>query len=253
MTGLTLRDVSVTLGDTPILEAVNLTVAPGELVGLIGPNGSGKTTLMRAALGLIDARGECSLARLDDRTRARTVAWMPQDHGVAWPISVEALVMLGRLPYQRVGQRPDDQDRARVAEAIHAVALTGFERRAVNRLSAGERTRALIARALAQQTPMIMADEPIAGLDPAHQITTMETFSAIATSGRSVMLSIHDLGLAARYCSRLILLGERRIVADGPPAVVLTEENLARIFHIEARVQATDHGPVFQALRVLGP
>ncbi|RZU99335.1 ABC transporter ATP-binding protein [Spiribacter vilamensis] len=253
MTRVTFRDFSVALAGTPVIGDINLSIEPGELVGLIGPNGAGKTTLMRAALGLIPASGHCSLAGLDDRTRARTVAWMPQDRSVAWPISVEALVMLGRMPHRAPGQRPGRSDLEQVAKAIREVGLAGFEHRAVTRLSAGERTRALIARSLAQQTPMIMADEPIAGLDPAHQITTMETFAGIAASGRSVLVSLHDLGLAARHCTRLILVGERRIVADGAPAAVLTADNLARIFHIEAFLQATDHGPVFQSLRVLGP
>jgi len=253
MSQLSCRDFTVALGDRPVLEGVNLTIESGELVGLIGPNGAGKTTLMRAALGLIPASGHCSLAGLDDRNRARTVAWMPQDRSVAWPISVEALVMLGRMPHRMPGQRPSAQDHEQVAAAIRQVGLEGFEQRAVTRLSAGERTRALIARALAQQTPMIMADEPIAGLDPAHQITTMQTFAGIADSGRSVLVSLHDLGLAARHCTRLILIGERRVVADGAPVEVLTADNLARIFHIEAFLQSTAHGPVFQSLRVLGP
>ncbi|KAF0283782.1 ABC transporter ATP-binding protein [Spiribacter roseus] len=253
MNALTIRDFSVSLGDGPVLEHVNLHIQPGELVGLIGPNGAGKTSLMRAALGLIPATGHCSLAGLDDRSRARTVAWMPQDRSVAWPISVAALVMLGRMPHRMPGQRPSAQDHEQVAAAIRQVGLAGFEQRAVTRLSAGERTRALIARALAQQTPLVMADEPIAGLDPAHQITTMETFSGIAASGRSVLVSMHDLGLAARHCTRLILVGEGRVVADGTPHQVLTADHLARIFHIEAFLRSTDHGPVFQSLRVLGP
>lgn len=253
MTRVTFRDFSVALAGTSIVDDVSLSIEAGELVGLIGPNGAGKTTLLRAALGLIPALGHCSLAGLDDHARARTVAWMPQDRTVAWPISVEALVMLGRMPHRAPGQRPTATDREQVAAAIAAVGLVGFEQRAVTRLSAGERTRALIARALAQQTPMIMADEPIAGLDPAHQITMMETFAGIAASGRSVLVSLHDLGLAARHCTRLILVGERRVVADGTPADVLTADNLARIFHIEAFLQSTDHGPVFQSLRVLGP
>jgi len=253
MSALICRDLSVTLGDRPVLEGVDLAIEPGELVGLIGPNGAGKTTLMRAALGLIPASGHCSLAGLDDQTRARTVAWMPQDRTVAWPISVEALVMLGRMPHRAPGQRPTAQDREQVAVAIRQVGLAGFEQRAVTRLSAGERTRVLIARALAQQTPLMIADEPIAGLDPAHQITTMQTFEAIAASGRSVFVSLHDLGLAARHCTRLIMIGDGGVVADGPPRTVLTADNLARIFHIEAFLQSTDHGPVFQSLRVLGP
>ncbi|MEX0386933.1 ABC transporter ATP-binding protein [Spiribacter onubensis] len=253
MSLLALQDFSVSLAGQPVLRDIRLEVQPGELVGIIGPNGAGKTTLMRAALGLIPSEGHCSLAELDDGSRARAVAWMPQDRTVAWPISVEALVMLGRMPHRGPGLRPSPEDRTHVAEAIRRVGLQGFEHRAVTKLSSGERTRALIARALAQQTSLILADEPIAGLDPAHQISTMETFAALADDGRTVMLSIHDLGLAARHCTRLVLLGEQRVVADGPPARVLSRDNLARIFNIEAYLSETEYGPVYQSLRVLGP
>ena len=247
------QDLSVSLAGRPVLEAVSLDVGAGEFVGIIGPNGAGKTTLMRAALGLVPADGESSLGRLARSARARHVAWMPQDRSIAWPISVEALVMLGRLPHRGAGRAAGAADRAQVAEAIRRVGLQGFEARAVTKLSSGERNRALIARALAQQTPLILADEPIAGLDPAHQIGTMETFAELAGDGRAVVLSIHDLGLAARHCTRLVLLGEQRVVADGPPARVLTPDNLARIFGIEAYLSETEHGLVYHSLRVLAP
>jgi iron complex transport system ATP-binding protein len=253
MSLLALKDLSVSLGARPVMTNASLAIGEGEVVGLIGPNGAGKTTLMRAALGLIDADGHSSLARLSDHERARAVAWMPQERGVAWPIQVQDLVMLGRLPHRGARAGIRESDREAVAAAIAQVGLAGFEQRPATQLSAGERTRALIARALAQDTPLVMADEPIAGLDPAHQITTMETFAGLAAAGRSVLLSIHDLGLAARHCSRLILLGERRVVADGTPAQVLTPEHLAQIFHIEAYFAETEHGPVYQSLRVLGP
>jgi len=253
MSLLALESVAVSLGERSVLRDVSLTVESGEVVGLIGPNGAGKTTLMRAALGLIEATGVCSLARLSDAERARAVAWMPQERTIAWPIAVESLVMLGRMPYRGVGAAPTAKDIEQVNRAIIQAGLAGFEKRPATQLSAGERTRALIARALAQATPLIMADEPIAGLDPAHQITVMETFTGFAARGRSVLLSIHDLGLAARHCTRLILLGEGGVIADGSAQSVLTAENLARIFHIEAFFAQTDHGPVYQSLRVLSP
>ena len=253
MSLLALQRFSVRLGSQDVLHTVDLAIGPGEVVGLIGPNGVGKTTLMRAALGLIPARGGSSLARLSPGVRARAVAWMPQERGIAWPISVQDLVMLGRQPHWSPGRGARAADHEAVADALATVGLDGFARRKATQLSAGERTRALIARALAQQTPLIMADEPIAGLDPAHQIRTMETFSGLANSGRSVLLSIHDLGLAARHCTRLVLLGEQRVVADGAPDSVLTRHNLARVFNIEAFLADTDEGLVYQSLRVLGP
>ena len=124
--------------------------------------------------------------------------------------------------------------------------------RPATELSGGEQARVLIARALAQDTPLLLADEPIAGLDPAHQIATMETFSNLALQGKSSLVSLHDLGLAARHCSRLLLLGNGGLVADGPPEDVLTPELLAEVFGISAWFQNTDAGPVYQSLKVLG-
>jgi iron complex transport system ATP-binding protein len=253
MSLLEMRDLSVSLGGRPVIRHADLAIGAGEVVGLIGPNGAGKTTLMRAALGLIPASGKSTLAALDETARARAVAWMPQDRHVAWPVAVEALVGLGRLPHRRWRALPTADDHRIVADALRQVGLAGFEHRPATELSAGERTRALIARALAQQAPLIMADEPIAGLDPAHQMSTMQTFCDLAGQGRSVFLSIHDLGLAARYCTRLVLVGEQGIAADGPPGQVLTREHLARIFGIEAHLSNGAEGPVFQPLRVLGP
>lgn len=253
MSLLSVKQLSVSLSQQKIISGAELQIAKGEVVGLIGPNGAGKTTLMRAILGLIPAVGHSSLARLSEDARARAVAWMPQDRHIAWPIEVQSLIMLGRLPYQGYSRAPSAADQQAVQAAMQQVDLVGFAKRRATELSVGERTRALIARALAQQTPLLMADEPIAGLDPAHQMSTMQTFVELAQRGNSVFLSIHDLGLAARYCSRLILLGEQKIIADGAPAEVLTPDNLARIFGIEAYFENTAHGLIFQPLRVLAP
>lgn len=248
MSLLRLRDLSVTLRDRPVVAGVSLDVGPGELVGLIGANGAGKTTLMRAALGLVPATGESSLTALSPEARARAAAWMPQAREIAWPVTVETLVALGRLPH---GRRPGPADAAAVDAALERMALGPFRKRTATRLSGGEQARALIARALAQETPLLMADEPIAGLDPAHQIATMEVFRSLAGEGRGVLVSLHDLGLAARHCTRVVALSSGRVVADGPPAEVLTDTLLARAFHISAYHADTEDGPVFQPLRVI--
>ena len=253
MSLLSIYQLSVSLGAQRIISNADLTIDAGEVVGLIGPNGAGKTTLMRAMLGLIPFSGQSSLASLTESARARAVAWMPQERHIAWPIEVQALVMLGRLPYRAWPAAPSKADWQAVHAAMQQVDLVGFAARRATELSVGERTRALIARALAQQTPLLMADEPIAGLDPAHQMSTMQTFVDLAHQGNSVLLSIHDLGLAARYCTRLILLGEQRVVADGLPAEVLSAQNLAKIFGIKAHLENTANGLIFQPLRVLGP
>lgn len=251
MTLLSLKNFSVTRRKRQILRDITLTVEPGELVGIIGPNGAGKTTLMRAALGLIDATGHSSLTQLSPSARGRAVAWMPQSREIAWPVDVQTLVMLGRIPHLGTGQRPSAADRAAVERALERMDLGAFRARTTTRLSGGEQARVLIARALAQETPLLMTDEPIAGLDPAHQIATMRSFAALAREGHSVLISLHDLGLAARHCTRLIVIDRGRIAADGPPQAVLTPALVRDTFGISAFLQTTREGLVFQPLEVI--
>ncbi|MDR6266638.1 ABC transporter ATP-binding protein [Roseobacter sp. N2S] len=252
MTLLSLENLSVTRRNRAILNGISLTIGAGELVGIIGPNGAGKTTLMRAALGLIPFAGRSSLAEMSPRAKGRAVAWMPQSREIAWPIDVETLVMLGRTPHLGAGQRPQDTDHAAVEKALQRMELTPFRNRTTTRLSGGEQARVLIARALAQETPLLMVDEPIAGLDPAHQIATMQTFGTLAQEGHSVLVSLHDLGLAARHCTRLIVIDKGRIAADGPPLDVLTPDLIRDTFGISAFLQDTPQGLVFQPLQVVG-
>jgi iron complex transport system ATP-binding protein len=248
---MTLENITVLRGQCPVVEDVSLRVSPGECIGLIGPNGAGKTTLMRAALGLLPHRGLSSLARLTQAKRARACAWMPQSREIAWPVSVETLIALGRLPHLPRGSRLRDADRQAIDAALAHMGLVAMRDRTATQLSGGEQARVLIARALAQETPLLMTDEPIAGLDPAGQIATMQVFAGLAASGRAVIVSLHDLGLAARHCTRLILLGAGRLVADGTPQEVLTEEHLREVFGVSAHFEQTAHGPVFQPLEVL--
>lgn len=250
MNVLNLSSLSVSLRGRDVIRDVSLSIGEGELVGLIGPNGAGKTTLMRAALGLLPFAGESSLAALSQAERARQAAWMPQAREIAWPVSVEDVVMLGRMPHM-TGRRPSAADRERTEEALAWMELTEMRHRAATRLSGGEQARALIARAMAQDTPLLMADEPVAGLDPAHQIATMQTFATLARSGKSTLVSLHDLSLAARHCTRIVMLGDGGLVADGPPAEVLTPERLAHVFHITAWYRDTEDGPIYQPLEVI--
>lgn len=244
---LKLSCLTVRRDHCPVVDDVSLSIHAGECVGLIGPNGAGKTTMMRAALGLLPHEGAASLAQLSEAARAKHCAWLPQAREIAWPVSVETLVRLGRLPHRTSGAK----DQEAVIKALSQMGLENFATRTATELSGGEQGRVLIARALAQETPLIMADEPIAGLDPAAQVSTMRMFAEIAKGGRSVLCALHDLGLAARYCQRLILLDQGRIVADGTPSAVLTPKNLAEVFHITAHFEQTSEGPVFQALDVL--
>jgi len=255
---LAVQGLSATLGRRRVVDGATLRVGPGECVGLIGPNGAGKSSLMRAALGLIPAEGARTLGgeaagRLSPVERARRAAWLPQEREIAWALSVEALVALGRGPWLRPGRGPGPADRAAVAAALARMDLTAFRARPATALSGGERARALIARALAQDAPLLVADEPTAGLDPAHQLSLMETFAGLAAEGRGVLASLHDLALAARWCTRLVLLDGGRVAAEGPPRAVLTPERLAAVYGIRARLDWDGEAPVVQPIATLRP
>ncbi|MCH8467382.1 MAG: ABC transporter ATP-binding protein, partial [Roseinatronobacter sp.] len=187
MSELVLTDFSVARGPCDVLRDIALHVGPGECVGLLGPNGAGKTTLMRGALGLMPHRGHSSLTALPLQTRAKTVAWLPQAREIAWPVTVETLIALGRLPHLPHSVQPAARDQAAIDSAIARMGLESFRNRIATQLSGGEQARVLIARALAQTTPVLMVDEPTAGLDPAHQLGLMQVLADEAGAGRSII------------------------------------------------------------------
>lgn len=251
MSLLSLSGLSVMRDQRRVIDTVSLTIEPGECVGLIGPNGAGKTTLLRAALGLLPAIGTSSLAEMTAFDRARAAAWMPQAREIAWPVSVETLIALGRIPHLPRGTKIRATDQAAIDTAIGRLGLGPYRSRTATHLSGGEQARVLIARALAQDTPLLIADEPTAGLDPANQISTMQVFADLAQEGRATLVSLHDLGLAARHCTRLLMINQGHLVADGPPAEVLTPANIADVFGISAFFSETPQGTVFQPIEVL--
>ena len=246
MSLMTLYKLSVFHGDCPVVDNVTLALEPGDFLGLIGPNGAGKTTLMRAALGILEHEGSSSLTALSQSDRAKQAAWLPQIREIAWGLSVRDLVGLGRLPFG-----PIQKNDAHVEAAIIKMDLGAFSDRIATQLSGGEQARVLIARALAQDTPILMADEPTASLDPANQISTLKIFSDLAQDGKGIMSSIHDLGLAVRYCTKLALLDRGKLVAFGSADEVLTPDNLQTVFSIEAHYEKTKEGVIFQPLSVL--
>lgn len=257
MSLMDISDLSVRLGGTKVLRDVALSVEPGEFVGLIGPNGAGKSTLLRAALGLVPAQGAVSIAgrraeTMDGDERARQVAYLPQEREIAWAVTVARVVALGRMPH-RAGRWSEAgmSDHSVVLEAMRAMDITHLADRRATELSGGEKARVLIARVLAQRAPLLLADEPTAGLDPAHQIITMRIFAGLTAAGGAVLTCLHDLGLAARWCSRLIVMAEGSIVADGTPQEVLTPELLAEVYGIRAYLGAAEGGAVLQPLDIV--
>ncbi|MCI5109312.1 MAG: ABC transporter ATP-binding protein [Marivita sp.] len=246
MTLLTVQNLTVKRGECPVVDHASFTISAGECVGLIGPNGAGKTSLLRGVLGLLPHEGHSSLAAMAPRQRAAQAAWLPQKREIAWPMTVERVVALGRLPYLARGARLTPADQSAVDAALTRMGLAGYRDRLATALSGGEQARVLIARTLAQDTPLLLADEPIAGLDPAAQIATLQVFESLAQEGRAVLTSLHDLSLAARYCTRLVMMSAGRIVADGPPEDILTAQRLEEVFHLRAEIIPTAHGPLVQ-------
>jgi len=253
MSVLAIETLSATLSGRRVVDGVSLTLEKGGFTGLIGPNGAGKSTFLRACLGLVPASGALrldgvDLAALRPAERARHIAYLPQEREVAWAMSVEAVVALGRLPHHARFAAPSARDRAAVDAAIARMDLSAFRHRTVTSLSGGERARVLIARALAQETPVLLADEPLAGLDPQHQIALMRLFRELAAEGRIVVASMHDLTLAARWCDRLLLLREGRAFAEGPPQTVLTAATLAEVYRVETFIGEAAGGLIVQPL-----
>ena len=231
-------NITVTAHGRAIVDDADLSVEPGELVGLIGPNGAGKSTLLRALLGI--SPRDAGSVTLDGQdfgampapARARAIAFLPQDRRVEWRLTAHDVVMLGRYPHQAGFGGPTPADREAVARAISAVEGEALLDRPISVLSGGERTRILLARALAVEAPLLLADEPIAALDPYHQLHVMEILQARARSGAGVLAVIHDLTLASRFMDRLILMNAGRIIANGPPTAVLSPQNLAQTYRI---------------------
>jgi iron complex transport system ATP-binding protein len=249
MSLLRAEQLVVTLGGRDVLRDVSFTLGEGEFVGLLGPNGAGKSTLIKAVLGLVPSAGAVTmdgrdLAALTPSARAKLMAYLPQDRDIAWDLTAEAIVALGRIPHRRPMQPLSAADERAIAAAMAQTDISHLRGRSVAEMSGGERNRTLIARALAQDAPVLMADEPVAGLDPAHQIATMELFSALADRGGTVLVTLHELHLAARWCRRILMLDKGCVVCDGTPAEVLTPERLAAVYGVETYRADTPHGLV---------
>jgi iron complex transport system ATP-binding protein len=216
------------------LDGVSLELRGGEVTAICGPNGAGKSSLLSCLAGLEPGEvmlGNVPLGSTPPRQRARAIGYLPQSAELAWDLSVETLVGLGRLPWDAGAAA----DAAAVESALAAMELDALRRRPVKQLSGGERARALLARVLAGEPRWLLADEPLANLDLAHQLALLAHFRALARQGLGVVLVLHDLAHAMNHADRVVVLDQGRIAADGPPAVALAAEVIARVWGVGAR------------------
>ena len=233
-------DVAVSFGGPPVVGPLSLTVADGEWLGLIGPNGAGKSTLLKSAAGVVEHTGTVDLGGRATRA-GLDIAWMPQRPHLPDEMTVADYVLLGRTPHLgRFGsERPRDLDSVqRSLDRLDLVQLAG---RALATLSGGEAQRAVLARALAQEAPVLLLDEPTSNLDIGHALDVLEIIDHLRKhDGLTVVTALHDLTLAGRFAERVVLLAGGRVAADGKPGEVLTEENLEA--HYGAGIRVVDNG-----------
>ena len=244
---LSVQHLSFSYGARRVLEDVSLDVAPGTFCALLGPNGSGKSTLVKAIAGVhraqsgtvaVEGRRTSSLGR---RELAKVVGYVPQAGDAPFDLTVREAVMLGRTPH--FGIAPRAEDRARVEDAIARMGLENIAERSMSELSGGQAQRALIARALAQDTRVLLLDEPTSALDLRYQIETLQLVRQITREeGISALIAIHDLNHAARYCDQIVVLHGGRLVADGSPAEALQASVLRTVYEVDVQVETREDG-----------
>ena len=242
---LSVQHLSFSYGPRRILEDVTFEVAPGAFCALLGPNGSGKSTLVKAIAGVhraksgtvtVEGRETSSLGR---RELATVVGYVPQAGDAPFDLTVREAVMLGRTPH--FGLSPRTEDRAKVEDAIARMGLGEIAERSMSELSGGQAQRALIARALAQDTRVLLLDEPTSALDLRYQIETLQLVRQITREeGISALIAIHDLNHAARYCDQIVVLHGGRLVADGSPADALQAPVLRAVYEVDVEVAARE-------------
>ncbi len=242
--------VVVRFGRTRAVDGVSLALSAGELVSLVGPNGSGKSTLLEALLGA--RRLDAGRVRLDGtalstipaQQRARTLTMVAHARLPDFALCARDLVALGRIPFERALGGSTEADRAAIDAALAATGTAGLAARTLGTLSSGELQRVHLARAFAQGASVILLDEPTANLDPLHQLATMRLLRAFVARGGSALVVLHDLTLAARHADRVVVLEQGLVRGEGPPAEALSEELLAAVFGVRARVGLAEGGGV---------
>jgi len=236
------RSLGWSVGGATIVDSVDLGVSRGELLGVIGPNGAGKTTLLRLLAGILPpSRGDVwlsdqALSRMSARRRAQGIAFMSQESTQSLPFTVLEVLLMGRHPHLTRFEREGAEDVARARRTLSYVGLAGLENRNMSELSGGERQLVLFAKALVQDTDVLALDEPSSSLDIGHQDRIFSMAQELAREGKAVVVSVHNLAVAAEYCSRLLLLSEGKVAASGRPEEVLTARTLDRVYRVRTVV-----------------
>jgi len=242
------KNISFSIDGISILKNIDVDVKAGELIGLIGPNGAGKSTLLRLLTQVAQPDGGDILLNgkniqtLSAEEKSRLIGYLTQGARAHWPFTVEKIVELGRLPWQRWWQDSSVEDKQKVEYAMALTETVAYRNRIVTTLSGGEQTLVMLARIFAAEPQLIFADEPVATLDPYHQLHVMEILRDHAREKKSAVVVLHDLSLAARFCDRLYLLNHGALYCHGTPQEVLTDENIATVYGVKSVVSCSESG-----------
>lgn len=246
MTELAVDDLTVHAKSTCLVEHASLKLATGELIAILGPNGAGKSSLLRAIMGLLPASSGTVLLNGEDcstvsaNERALAISYLPQIRPLAWPLSVRDVISLGRFSHGTALGKLSPADSEAVQRAIKDCDLEALSGRSTQSLSGGEIARVHFARALSANTPLLIADEPIAALDPLHQLRIGALIKQFVNDGGGALVVLHEVSIAARIADRLIWMLDGKIVANGPPNETLTPENMARVYGVHAVIARTE-------------
>lgn len=236
------KNIRLSINQVDILKGVDFEVQTGELVGLIGPNGAGKSSLVKSVCGINpSSQGEVfykgqALEQISKNQQAKDIAYLGQNSQAHWPLSVEKVVSLGRLPYQGWWQKPSAEDIKAVQQAMEKTEIIAYKNRQATSLSGGEQTLVMLARIFATQAKLILADEPIAALDPYHQLHVMELLREHAQQDRAAVVVLHDLSMAAKYCDRIYMMSHGEVYAHGSPDQVLSEANIEKVYGVRSKI-----------------